>query len=198
MTLSARPATLDDDDAIARIYSQGIADRVATFETEPRSAADVRSLLAARLATHPAVVVERGGEVVAFAWVGPYSDRPCYAGIGEFSVYVARECRGAGAGRVALDALLDACERRGFWKLTSKVFPDNEASLALCAGQGFTEVGVHRRHARLDGEWRDCVVVERLLGEAAREAALGRPPGNPTPPPGRAEPYRSSKGLSMT
>jgi phosphinothricin acetyltransferase len=168
MTADSRPATLDDAATIARIYSEGIADRVATFETEPRSAADVRSLLEARRATHPAVVVERGGAVIAFAWVGPYSDRPCYAGIGEFSVYVARECRGTGAGRAALAALLDACERRGFWKLMSKVFPENEASRALCTSSGFTEVGLHRRHARLDGAWKDVVVVERLIGEAAR------------------------------
>jgi L-amino acid N-acyltransferase YncA len=168
MTLSPRPAATADAAAIARIYSEGIADRVATFETEPRSTDDVRSLLGARLGTHPAVVVEQDGEVVAFAWVGPYSDRPCYAGIGEFSVYVARERRGTGAGGVALGALLDACERRGFWKLVSRVFPENAASLRLCARHGFTEIGVHRRHARLDGVWRDCVVVERLLGQAAR------------------------------
>lgn len=168
MTLTTRPAALGDAPPIARIYSEGIADRVATFETEPRSAAEVRALLAAKHATHPAVVAERGGEVVAFAWIGPYSDRPCYAGIGEFSVYVAREARGTGAGTAALDALLDACERRGFWKLVSKVFPENAASRRLCARRGFTEVGLHRRHARLDGVWRDVVVVERLLGEAAR------------------------------
>jgi L-amino acid N-acyltransferase YncA len=166
--LSPRLAALEDAAAIARIYNQGIADRVATFETEPRSAADVRSLLDARGGTHPAVVVERGREVVAFAWVSPYSERPCYAGIGEFSVYVSRERRGTGAGGVALGALLDASERRGFWKLVSKVFPENEASRRLCARHGFTEVGLHRRHARLDGEWRDVVVVERLLGEAGR------------------------------
>src|SRR5215467_12916257 len=168
MTLSARPAAQRDGADIARIYSEGIADRVATFETEPRSAADVISLLDARLPAHPAVVVERGREVVAFAWVGPYSERPCYAGVAEFSVYVARGARGTGAGTVALGALLDACERRGFWKLVSKVFPENAASPRLCARHGFTEVGLHRRHARLDGEWRDVVVVERLLGEAAR------------------------------
>jgi len=168
MTLSARPAAQRDGADIARIYSEGIADRVATFETEPRSAADVISLLDARLPAHTAVVVERGSEIGAFAWVGPYSERPCYAGVAEFSVYVARGARGTGAGTVALGALLDACERRGFWKLVSKVFPENAASRRLCARHGFTEVGLHRRHARLDGEWRDVVVVERLLGEAAR------------------------------
>lgn len=164
MTLNARPARPEDAEPIAHIYTQGIEDRVATFETDPRSAAEVRGLLEARLDRHPAVVVERAGQVVAFAWTSPYSDRPCYAGIGEFSVYVAREARGAGAGTAAMRALLDACERRGFWKLVSKVFPENAASRRLCTLMGFEEVGVHRRHARLDGEWRDVVVVERLLG----------------------------------
>ena len=167
MDLTARPARLDDAASIARIYNDGIEDRVATFETDRRSPADIAAVLEEKLDTHPAVVVEREVDVIAFAWVGPYRDRPCYAGIGEFSVYVAREARGAGAGRVALAALLAACEARGFWKLVSRVFPENSASRGLCAALDFTEVGTYRRHGRLDGEWKDCVIVERLLGEAA-------------------------------
>jgi phosphinothricin acetyltransferase len=168
MALTPRPAARQDAAAIAHIYREGIEDRVATFETEPPSAADVLSLLDARLATHPAVVVEGDGQVIAFAWVGPYSERQCYSGIGEFSVYVARGSRGTGAGQIALGELLNACESRGFWKLVSKVFPENTASRRLCASHGFTEVGIHKRHARLDGTWRDVVVVERLLGETGR------------------------------
>jgi phosphinothricin acetyltransferase len=170
VSLTDRPARPGDAPAIARIYNQGIEDRVATFETEPRSPAEVRSVLEARSATYPAVVIVRDGGVIAFAWTAPYSERPCYRGIGEFSVYVEREARGAGAGRRALAALSGECERMGFWKLTSRVFPDNAASLRLCAAAGFREVGVHRRHGRLDGVWRDVVVVERLLGEAAARA----------------------------
>jgi phosphinothricin acetyltransferase len=166
MTWTSRPARLDDAPAIARIYSEGIADRVATFETEPRTAADIYAVLETLGDAYPAVVVEDDGRVAGFAWAGAYSDRPCYAGVGTVSCYVGREARGAGAGRVALEALTAACEARGFWKLTSRVFPENAASRALCAAAGYTEIGVHRRHARLDGEWRDCVVVERLLGEA--------------------------------
>jgi phosphinothricin acetyltransferase len=167
MTSTVRPAALDDDAAIARIYTEGIEDRVATFETEPRSPAQIRLLLEARQATHPAVVVERAGAVVAIAWVGEYSGRPSYQGVGEFSVYVDRAARGTGAGRLALGALVAECERRGFWKLVSRVFPDNAASRALCRALGFREVGVYHRHARLDGSWRDTVIVERLLGDAA-------------------------------
>jgi hypothetical protein len=92
----------------------------------------------------------------------------------EFSIYVARSERGRGYGRAALAALLAECEARGWWKVTSRIFPENEASLALCRALGFREVGVLRRHARLDGEWRDCVVVERLLGEAAGVDAPSR------------------------
>ena len=116
----------------------------------------------------PVVVVADAGAVVAWASAPPYRSRPCYAGVREFSVYVARAARGRGLGRRAVEALIDECERRGWWKLVARVFPENEASLALCRALEFREVGVYRRHARLDGRWRDCVIVERLLGDAAR------------------------------
>jgi L-amino acid N-acyltransferase YncA len=162
-----RDASAEDAAAVARIYNQGIEDRVATFETEPRSPAQVAEILRTRAATHPAVVaVDGSNEVVGFAWTAPYSTRPCYAGVGEFSVYVARERRGLGIGAVLLQGLAAACRERGFWKLTSRIFPENTASRKLCARMGFREVGTHLRHARLDGEWRDAVIVELLLDPA--------------------------------
>jgi phosphinothricin acetyltransferase len=87
--------------------------------------------------------------------------------VAEFSVYVARKRRGTGAGRVAMTALLEAAEQAGFWKLLSRIFPENTASRALMAKLGFREIGTYRRHGKLDGVWRDCVIIERLLGEAA-------------------------------
>jgi phosphinothricin acetyltransferase len=90
-----------------------------------------------------------------------------YAGVGEHAVYVAPHARGAGAGRRLLMALCGACEAAGMYKLTSRVFVDNAASRAAHRSAGFEEVGVQRRHGRLDGEWKDCVLVERLLGAAA-------------------------------
>jgi phosphinothricin acetyltransferase len=165
-----RLARREDAADVARIYNQGIEDRVATFETEPRSPEQIEAMLAERGDRYPTVVVERDGRVVAWAGVSSYRSRPCYAGVGEFSVYVDRAARGTGAGRAALEGLFRACEQRGFWKLVSRVFPENAASRALCRGVGFVEVGVYRRHARLDGEWRDCVIVEKLLGEAAEGA----------------------------
>jgi L-amino acid N-acyltransferase YncA len=110
-------------------------------------------------------VVEDGGEVVAWASAPPYSGRTAYEGVREFSVYVARERRGNGLGRTAMAALIAEAAARGCWKLVSRVFPENAASRALCRSLGFREVGVYRRHARLDGAWRDCVIVELLLGD---------------------------------
>lgn len=149
-----------DAEAVAGIYNEGIADRTATFETRSRTASEV----AAWGTDHPAVVVEDGGDVVAWATVSGYHPgREVHRGVGDFTVYVARAARGRGAGRAALTALVDAARAAGYWKLIGRVFPENAASLALCRSLGFREVGTYLQHGRLDGRWRDCVVVERLL-----------------------------------
>jgi L-amino acid N-acyltransferase YncA len=107
------------------------------------------------------------GRVVGFARVSPYSDRCVYDGVGEHGVYVDGDARGQGLGRRLLEALAAEAGRRGLYKLTSRVFTTNAASRAAHRAAGFVEVGVQRRHGRLDGEWKDCVLVERLIGEAA-------------------------------
>ena len=161
---SIRPATADDAAAVAAIYNEGIEDRLATFETRPREPGVVASWLDDGL---PFLVASAGDEIVGFARVSPYSDRCVYEGVGEHGVYVARSARSSGVGRRLLEALCDEAERAGFYKLTSRVFSDNAASRAAHVAAGFHEVGVQRRHGRLDGRWKDCVLVERLLGDAA-------------------------------
>jgi phosphinothricin acetyltransferase len=168
---TTRLARDDDAGAIARIYSQGIEERIATFETEPRTAADILATLAERGERYPTVVAERDGQVVAWAAASQYRTRECYAGVAEYSVYTAREARGTGAGLAVLRALLVASEERGLWKLVSRIFPENTPSLALARKVGFTEVGIYRRHGKLEGAWKDCVIVEKLLGEAAHAGA---------------------------
>jgi phosphinothricin acetyltransferase len=161
MEWRTRPATPADATAIAAVYNEGIADRIATFETAPPSATDIARWFTGE---HLVVVAETGETgSVAFAASFPYSSRPCYRGIGEFSVYVARAYRSRGAGRAVLAALIEAAAAAGLHKLTSRVFPENTASRALLKGLGFAEIGIHRRHGKLDGVWRDCVIVERLL-----------------------------------
>jgi len=161
--ITTRGATETDAEAIARIYNQGIEDRLATFETEPRTADDRREVIRQSAGRYPIVVAESAGEVVAWASCSQYRPRGCYRGVAEFSVYVARSHRGRGAGRIVLEALIEQAEGMGFWKLVSRVFTENAASRALCHRVGFREVGVYAKHARLDGIWRDVVIVERLI-----------------------------------
>ena len=170
--LRTRPATLDDAEAIALIYNQGIADRTATFETEPRSVEERRTWLRGLDDRYPVVVVEAGGKVVGWAAAGAYRSRDCYRGIGEASVYVHRDWRGQGVGSLLVAGLIADAERLGLWKLVSRIFVFNEASRALCRKHGFREVGIYEKHAKLDGRWIDCVIVERLI-----PANLGDEPG---------------------
>lgn len=165
--LRVRLATVEDAEAITRIYNQGIVERIATFDTDLRTSDQIAAQIREKGTRLPTVVVERAGTVIAWASASPYRSRACYAGIVEHSVYVAREARGGGAGRTALEALVRACEERGFWKLTSRIFPENTASLRLHDRLGFRRVGTYTRHGKVDGVWRDCVIVEKLIGEAA-------------------------------
>ena len=158
-------ASLDDIPAMTQIYNEGIEDRDGTFETRPRSHDDVRAWFDG---VHPLVVVERDGRLVAFGSTASYRSRDCYAGIAEFSVYVSRAVRGQGAGRVAMEALIAAAAQAGYWKLVSRIFVENTASRSLMARVGFREVGIYEKHGKLDGVWRDAVIVERIIPENVR------------------------------
>jgi phosphinothricin acetyltransferase len=157
-----RAATAADAQAVADIYNEGIATRLATFETEPRTAADVGSWLVAgeRL---PVLVAEEREGVLGWARIMAYSERPVYSGVGEVSVYVTEQARGRGLGRGLLEALQQRAAELGYWKLVGKLFTANAASAGMVRSCGWREVGMHHRHSRLDGEWRDVLVVERVL-----------------------------------
>ncbi len=163
-TFACRRARPEDAAEIARIYNQGIAERSATFETRPRGADEVEAWL-----ERPVVVAVDGGAMLGWAALSPTSPRACYAGVLELSIYVDAPARGRGVGRALGEAILAAAADAGAWKVVGKLFPENRASATLVRALGFREVGVHRRHARLDGAWRDVLVVERLVGEAAGE-----------------------------
>ena len=163
--MHSRPATPDDASAIARIYNEGIDDRLATFETRLRTAEDVCEWFDG---VHPVVVVENDGRIVAFAATSIYRPRECYAGIAEFSVYVARAERGRRIGKIAMQALIEAAERAGFWKLVSRIFVENTASRRLLVSCGFREVGIYEKHGKLDGNWRNVVIVEKVLDANVR------------------------------
>jgi len=159
-----RPAAPQDAAAVTRIYNEGIEDRIATFETRLRTPAELEERITGG---EPMIVAERGGAVVGFASWTPYSDREVYDGVGVYTVYVARGARGARIGSTLLRALVANAEAAGLWKLQSIILTSNAASIALAHRCGFRDVGIQRRHSRLDGEWRDALLVERSIGEAA-------------------------------
>ena len=161
MAPTLRAGTSGDAAAICAIYNQGIEERIATFETRLRTPADIEAWFAP--GALPVIVAEEDGRVTGFASSSAYSARECYIGIREFSIYIDRAARGRGLSSLLLLALSEATIRTGGWKLTSRIFPENTASLEACRAAGFRVVGTHIRHAKLDGVWRDVVTVEKLL-----------------------------------
>ena len=155
-----RPAEPGDAGAIAEIYNQGIEERNSTFETRPRVAAEFQA------PEPPFLVAEQENAVLGWARLARYNPRECYRGVGEASVYVDRAARGRGLGRALFEALAAEAERAGYWKIVGGLFPENAASRGLCRAAGCREVGVFERHSRLDGEWRDVLYVELLIGAA--------------------------------
>jgi L-amino acid N-acyltransferase YncA len=155
-----RRAEAADATRIAKVFNEGVEDRVATFETHPATPED-----AARWVAQDLVLVLEGDRgVVGWAKAGPYTEQHhYYDGVREATLYVERESRREGAGRALLDVLADEAAAEGAHKLVGKVFTSNRASVELVKGLGWREVGVHMRHGRLNGEWKDVLVVEKLL-----------------------------------
>ena len=164
MDITIRDAQPPDAEAIARIYNQGIEERAATFETQPRTAQDIAVKLTDR-ERYPVLVATEGDAVIGWAGLSTYRPRACYSGIAEFSIYLDQAVRNRGVGRRLLTALVGAARDRGYWKLVSRVFPFNTASRALCKACGFREVGIYEKHGQLDGHWLDVVIVERVIPE---------------------------------
>lgn len=121
--LVVRLADPDDAAQVAVIYNAGIDSRLATFETEHRTAADMLERITSTRPPHSFVVAEQAGTVVGWAAMFPYSARPVYAGIAEYSVYVHPDAQGAGVGRLLLTALLERARAQGLHKVTSRIFP---------------------------------------------------------------------------
>jgi phosphinothricin acetyltransferase len=153
--------TPDDWPGVRAIYSEGIATGNATFETETPSweAWDAAHMKDARL-----VARDHAGAVLGWAALTPVSGRCVYAGVGDLSVYVAAAARGRGVGRLLLQGLIEASERAGVWTLQAGIFPENTASLALHRACGFREVGRRVRIGKMNGVWRDVMLLERRSG----------------------------------
>lgn len=162
--MEIRNATQDDAAAIARIYNQGIEDRLATLETQTRTPEERAEWLAARGPRHPVLVaVDGDGTVVGWGSLNPFNPRPAYNHVADFSVYVGRENRGRGIGDALLGALEERARTLGYHKLVLAAFPHNGPGMRLYERHGFTRVGIYREQGMLDGRWVDVIVMEKIL-----------------------------------
>lgn len=161
--LIIREAVQSDAAAIALIYNQGIADRIATLETEERTPEERRQWLAARGPRHPVLVAERDGTVVGWGSLNQFNSRKAYDFVADFSVYVEREWRGKGVGGALLRALIARGKLLGYHKMVLSAFPWNTAGMALYEKYGFRTVGIYKEQGLLDGKWVDTIIMEKIL-----------------------------------
>jgi L-amino acid N-acyltransferase YncA len=157
--ISIRPLVPADWETVRAIYLDGIATGEATFETLAPSWEqwDSSHHRFARLVA----VSEEDGLVKGWAALSPVSARSVYAGVAEVSVYIEKDSRGKGLGKVLLEQLIVQSEQNGIWTLQASVFPENRASVELQELCGFREVGIRERIGKLEGHWHDTMLMER-------------------------------------
>jgi L-amino acid N-acyltransferase YncA len=161
--IAIRAATAADPGAICLAYNQGIEDRIATLETEPRTPEERRQWLAARGPRHPVFVAEVEARVVGWSSLNVYNPRPAYQYVADFSIYIERGWRGKGVGRRLLEHLVEQARALGYHKMMLSTFPFNASGVALYERMGFTRAGVLREMGQLDGRWVDTLIMEKLL-----------------------------------
>jgi len=162
-SLAVRDAMAADAAAIAAIYNQGIADRVATLETEDRTPEERAAWLDGRTPRHPVLVAVAGGRVVGWGSLNPFNPRRAYDHVADFSLYVERDWRGRGVGGALLAALIARARQLGYHKLVLSAFPWNAPGMALYQKHGFRTVGTYTEQGMLDGKWVDTIIMEKIL-----------------------------------
>ena len=161
--MQARLATIDDAEATRSIYNVEVADSTVTFDLVPRTIDEQRAWLSARSGAHAVLVAEHDGEVVGFASLSPYRDRPAYSTTVEDSVYVRRDQQGKGIGKLLLGDLVGLARSHGFHAMMGRIVGGHDASIALHRSLGFETVGTEREVGRKFGRWLDVVVMQLLL-----------------------------------
>lgn len=159
--VSTRAMTDADLPVVRDIYAEGIATRNATFETEVPSLADLAEKWLPGHRWVAEMDLDGVSRVVGWTAINPVSSRDCYSGVGESSVYVTETVRGRGVGKTLLFRQVNEADVGGLWTLQTSVFPENRASIALHHSAGYRTLAVRPRIARLDGVWRDTVLLER-------------------------------------
>lgn len=162
--MEIRDAVATDATAIARIYNQGIEDRLATLETTLRTAEERAAWMAAKSERHPVLVAVDGDELLGWGSLNQFNARAAYDHVVDFSIYVAREARGRGVGNALLAALIERARAIGFHKMVLAAFPFNDRGMKLYERHGFRTVGIYKEQGMLDGKWIDVILMEKILG----------------------------------
>lgn len=159
-----RIATINDIEQITEIYNQGIQDRVATLEANTKSVEEMEKWFSIRSERYKVIVVEdEKGYIKGWASLNVFNPRECYQGVADLSIYIRREERGKGLGKILLIALIEIAKQAGFYKLVLSTFAFNYAGQNLYAAVGFTKVGTYMRQGMLDGKWIDMTIMEKFL-----------------------------------
>jgi phosphinothricin acetyltransferase len=163
--IEVRKAEAEDAADLVAIYNQGIDERTATFNTNHVAAKEMEEKIVNGTDKHPVLVAVMPdiNRVIGWASISPYSSRPCYCGVGEVSIYVHKQQRAKGAGKLLLQALIEKATEHGYWKLIARIFESNKASKKLFKEFGFRDVGVLEKHSKLDDKWLDVLEIERLI-----------------------------------
>lgn len=159
--VTLRPATPGDWPAMRAIFLQGIATGQSSFETPESVPQHWEQWAEYRHSDSVFVLEDEQSQIQAWGALAPTSARWCYRGVAEVQLYVADDARGQGLGRRMLAHLIEYSEQSGVWTLQAVVFPENQASRRLFAALGFREVGRREKVARMNGEWRDTLLLER-------------------------------------
>ena len=164
MEWKTREAEIRDIPWITEIYNQGIEDRVATLETDLRSIPEMEEWLTGRGERYKAVVIEdKEGIPGGWASINPFNSRCCYGGVGDLSIYIHRDYRGRGLGRILLEYLIETAKQQDFRKLVLSMFDFNEAGRNLYLSAGFRVVVTYRNQGLLDGKYVDVTIMEKLF-----------------------------------
>lgn len=166
MKFKVRVGNINDVSSITRIYNQGIEDKIATLETRLRNEKDMTEWLINRDERYKVIVIE-GDDNIIYGWasINVFNSRCCYSGVGDISIYIGREHRGKGIGKILLNALLHVAKEQDFHKLVLSTFDFNKVGHKLYKALGFREVGTYMEQGILDGKFVNITVMEKLLSD---------------------------------
>ena len=157
MVFEIREMKSTDWEQVSLIYEEGIKTGKSTFE---KSIPSWNSWVSTHVSGCSIVAITENG-ILGWAALSPTSQREVYSGVVEVSIYVSEKYQGQGIGLALLRKLIELSENKGIWTLQAGIFPENKQSIDLHKKCGFRIVGIRERIGKMNGTWRDVVLMER-------------------------------------